>query len=549
MNIHPLVPTRKRTQASLVSPFVNATVTTEQTQSAAWRVIIIAAVATAIFVFMPQHAAAATQFEVTGWIPFWRAATGTVDVLPHLDSVTEINPFVYTLKQDGTLFDNGAMDQEPWLTLMAEAKKKGVRVIPTVMSGDRALMQKVLSNTRMRIALEDEIAALVLAKGYDGVDIDFEHKYAESRDFFSTFLKGLDMRLADKWLMCTIETRIPMEDQYFGVTVPTGAGEYSNDLSAINTYCDRVRLMAYDQQGIDRKLQAEHDARGELYAPVGDPVWIEKVVNHMSKEIARDKILIGIPTYGYEYEVTAYSGNEYIYDILWTFNPGWALPIAAEYGLTPSRAATSELFFTYIPGTAGTTAAFGVGANPSTALLASAAASQFATANNSNMKFRMMVWPDAQSVQARIDLAKRLGVRGVSVFKFDGGQDPAIWGVLASAGAVRGSLSPSASAPQVSVPSSSGTSGALSRGLDLGALGEDVRTLQQILNTSADTRVAASGVGSSGSETTYFGPATSRAVKKFQEKYGLAKTGDAGYGYVGPRTRAKLNELLTSLHQ
>ncbi|HEY4497275.1 MAG TPA: peptidoglycan-binding domain-containing protein, partial [Candidatus Paceibacterota bacterium] len=48
---------------------------------------------------------------------------------------------------------------------------------------------------------------------------------------------------------------------------------------------------------------------------------------------------------------------------------------------------------------------------------------------------------------------------------------------------------------------------------------------------------------SPGIETTTFGPATQKAVRKFQEKHGLAQPGDPGYGYVGPKTRAKLQEV------
>lgn len=84
---------------------------------------------------------------------------------------------------------------------------------------------------------------------------------------------------------------------------------------------------------------------------------------------------------------------------------------------------------------------------------------------------------------------------------------------------------------------------ALTRVLAKGSVGADVLILQKILNMSADTRVAASGPGSPGSETTLLGPATLRAVQKFQEKYGIAKSGDSGYGTIGPKTRAKLNEI------
>lgn len=43
--------------------------------------------------------------------------------------------------------------------------------------------------------------------------------------------------------------------------------------------------------------------------------------------------------------------------------------------------------------------------------------------------------------------------------------------------------------------------------------------------------------------TGYFGSLTETAVQRFQERYGIAKKGDDGYGYVGPKTRAKINSL------
>ncbi len=72
--------------------------------------------------------------------------------------------------------------------------------------------------------------------------------------------------------------------------------------------------------------------------------------------------------------------------------------------------------------------------------------------------------------------------------------------------------------------------------LSFGMTNNDVRNLQTAFKT--DPSVYPEGL-----VTGYFGPATQRAVKKFQEKYGIASAGQPGYGNVGPKTREKLNEL------
>lgn len=395
--------------------------------------IFIALLLTGLLFPFSASAAKRTVFEVTGWIPYWRAELGTTDALAHLDSITEVNPFVYTLKSDGTIVDNGKLTEEPWVSFIVTAKARGVRVIPTIMSGDGAAIHALLSNTKKRIALEDAITKLVKDNGYDGIDIDFEGKKAATKKYFSTFLKGLYMRMGNKWVMCTIESRTPLADRYYGSDIPRDAAIFANDFKMINKYCDRVRIMAYDQQGIDQKLAADAETNKEVYAPVADPRWVEKTVRLAMKDIRKDKILIGVPTYGYEYDVTAYANNQYIYRILWTFNPGYALPIAAQYGVTPQRNSAGEMFFTYVPTSASSTPPAGSTSPVSmsgSALAAAAAASNTATQNNTNITFRLMDWPDAESLNDKILLAKKLGVRGISIFKIDGGEDPNIWNVL-----------------------------------------------------------------------------------------------------------------------
>ncbi len=85
------------------------------------------------------------------------------------------------------------------------------------------------------------------------------------------------------------------------------------------------------------------------------------------------------------------------------------------------------------------------------------------------------------------------------------------------------------------------------RTLKVGDSGSDVLALQKILNGNTTTRVAASGPGAPGSETTYFGSLTSDAVARFQELHAaeiLTPIGlTSGTGIVGEKTRQKLNAL------
>lgn len=383
-----------------------------------------------LFFLLPLPASAAViskPFEISGWIPYWRTATGTADAMQHLDVFTEINPFVYTLKSDGTLVDNGKLGAEPWVSFIAEARKKSVRIIPTVMNSNGEFIGGILKNDAKRIALEDRIAALVFEKGFDGIDIDFEAKGASTNKYFSLFLKGLQMRLGSKkWLMCTIEARTPPEDAY--AKAPKKL-EYANDFVAINKYCDRVRFMAYDQRTADLKLNKKYKAI--IYTPIADTAWVEKSIKLAMKQINKKKIMIGVATYGYEYRVGGAVGD-YTYSILWSFNPRYADQIAGLYGVTPARNVWGEMGLAYVP----TTTQMLIGADVMPAFpvpgeqVSGVAQQSVATTTRLQTAFRYLVWSDAKAIADKVALAKKLGVRGVAIFKIDGGEDPAMWKYL-----------------------------------------------------------------------------------------------------------------------
>jgi spore germination protein YaaH len=372
------------------------------------------------------------KFEVSGWIPYWRTATGTADVIPHLSQMAEVNPFGYTVKQDGTLFNALKVEDPAWQLLFTEARAKKVRIMPTVMWSDTDAITKVLSDPALRSRHVQAIVDMVNQNNFDGVDIDYEGKRASDRANYAAFLKELYGKIGKKWVSCTIEARTPPDSLY--KTIPVDL-EYANDFKAINKYCDRVKLMTYDQESADLKLNA---ASTGLYTPVADPAWVTKVVNLAAKDIAKSKIEIGVATYGYIYQVMPFTdGSGYRYDLIEAFNPKYATDLAASLGITPTRNAAGELSFSYVPAslsnnglpTQAQLSAYAPSGTPSS-LLAAAGSLQLAKTDAKQSPFYLLWWSDSKAIADKVTLAKSLGVRGVAVFKMDGGADPLMWSVL-----------------------------------------------------------------------------------------------------------------------
>ena len=233
-----------------------------------------AVILTVLVLLLPgdTHAAIKARIaplEVSGWIPYWREATGTIDALSHLQDFTAMMPFGYIVQNDGSLYDAFGLDAtsstSTAITLDAVAKAKKVRIIPTVMWSNAAAESSILRSGPRRRALEASIAAIAKKPGMSGINIDFENKPAGTRAYFSLFLKGLYERVGQKFVYCSIEPRTPPSSAF---TVMPKKFEYANDYRVINRYCDRVQIMAYDQGAIDLKLNAAADSKP--YIPVAD---------------------------------------------------------------------------------------------------------------------------------------------------------------------------------------------------------------------------------------------------------------------------------------
>lgn len=368
-----------------------------------------------------------TDLEVAGWIPYWRDSQGIDDAEDHIKYIDTVFPFAYTVTSFGALKDLAELDKRDWKNFRRTAERKDVEVIPTIMSSDGAQMHQILSNPLMRLLHILFIALMVEEGEYDGVDIDYEGKRAETHDYFALFLKELKGILGDKTLSCTIEARTPPESLYH--LVPEDI-EYANDLDAIGKYCDRVQIMAYDQRRADLKLNKER--QGEPYMPVADVDWVEKVVAYMLNDIPAKKMVLGLPTYGQNYFLEVAPDWYKTYTRIGALNIPDILDLADEYNVDPSRNSAGEMSFTYIHKSSPFKFPRNLTIPRHTSEGNEVAAKALAYANKTGntVTIRHVSYSDAEAIKDKIELAEDYNLKGVALFKIDGEEDQKIWRYL-----------------------------------------------------------------------------------------------------------------------
>jgi spore germination protein YaaH len=381
------------------------------------------------FLMGTAKARAATESDLTvgGWIPYWQDTMGTKDADKHLSDLDTVYPFVFSVKQDGTLADLGDLDESGWKNLLRDARRDDVEIIPTVMWSDGAQIQAVLSDADKRADHIDAIADMVDDGDFDGVNIDYEGKLSATKDYFSTFLKELKHELGNKTLTCTVEPRTPPESLYR--TVPADLAS-ANDYAAIGTYCDRVEIMAYDQRRADLLLD---DARkGEPYVPVADPAWVEKVIELALKDIPADKIILGVPTYGQRYTVMVAPQWYSDYVRIGSLNLPDANSLARDAGVEAGRNAAGEMSFSFFPDDSiyKILNQLPTPAGTRTGFEAAMKALTFANATGMTVPVDLVWYSDAGAVKDKMDLAEKYGLRGIALFKIDGEEDSKIWSLF-----------------------------------------------------------------------------------------------------------------------
>lgn len=217
--------------------------------------------------------------------------------LPYL---SELSVFSYGFTENGQLV-YPVLD-DTWMT--EEARALGTRPFLTLtpLGPDGRFNNNLISAL---VHSEEAVRRLILSlgevmyqKGYEGVDIDFEYIKAEDRDAFSEFVRTVTMVMNAIGYEVSValapKTSADMEGLLYE----------GKDYAALGQAANHVLLMTYEWGYTYSEPRA--------VAPVN---LVRQVVEYAVTEIPAEKIMLGIPNYGYDWALPFERGVSRAYTI------------------------------------------------------------------------------------------------------------------------------------------------------------------------------------------------------------------------------------------
>jgi len=201
--------------------------------------------------------------------------------LPHLSAISIFN---YMVTEDGNLI---YINDENLIKDSLEYQVAPFMVLTNLKPGggfSSEIMHKILNSDQIQDVLINNILDTVKSKGYFGVDIDFEYIYPEDKEKFEDFLRKLTTVLHSEGYKITAALAPKTRSNQKGILYE------AHDYAVVGDIVDKVLLMTYEWGYILGPPMA--------VAPINE---VEKVLQYAVTQIDNQKILMGIPNYGYDW--------------------------------------------------------------------------------------------------------------------------------------------------------------------------------------------------------------------------------------------------------
>ncbi len=259
---------------------------------------------------IPQRSRNYGFIEVNGYIEPTTAETETATVREVGEYLTYISPFSYQARADGSLAPiNDA-------AILAEAQQHRIApllVVTNFANGnfDTQLIDTLLNNESLQDTLIGNIISVMQSKGYYGLNVDFERISPENRQRYNDFLRKLVAALHPLGYVVSTALAPKTSD------VQTGAWHGAHDYAAHGEIVDFVIIMTYEWGW----------SGGPPYA-VAPVDLVEDVIRYAVSVIPSRKIMMGMPLYGYNWQLPFVPGGNWAKRI----SPQDAIRLAADHG-------------------------------------------------------------------------------------------------------------------------------------------------------------------------------------------------------------------------
>ena len=229
----------------------------------------------------------ASQTHVVAALPVWHLDEGSRTIAGQASSLTAASPSLYEVAPTGEIVLRRQPDGVSVGDSLATLRSHDVPIVPIVSNTrdgawDPQLIQRILHDPDLLQRHVEAILELVQREEFAGIDIDYEDLAGDDREVFSSFITQLAAALDGEDKTLSVDVFAKESDRGYDER------NLAQDYAALGRAADQVRIMAYDRHW-------QTSAAG----PVAPLNWVRNVVAYAVSEIPPEKIVLGIPTYGY----------------------------------------------------------------------------------------------------------------------------------------------------------------------------------------------------------------------------------------------------------